>query len=221
MENPKKTKKLKNWICEREIDFTFIIWAERLILRRCSWIICRDTPNDILESIFFTYFSQEIKNNYFEIIQSLIQFIYPEYKIYSRYDMFTIVLSCIYFSIVNTKNIENKIQEESNKIFLDISKKINFNEFNKIDECMNDIIKLINEDGNEKQEIIEENEDNCEKCITRSSSSTSLVELFNSFDKNNNSPKKIYQNEYKYDINIINQKEEKNYLSKKRKNITK
>ncbi len=135
--------------------------------------------------------------------------------------MFTIVLSCIYFSIVNTKNIENKIQEESNKIFLDITKKINFNEFNKIDECMNDIIKLINEDGNEKQEIIEENEDNCEKCITRSSSSTSLVELFNSFDKNNNSPKKIYQNEYKYDINIINQKEEKNYLSKKRKNITK
>ena len=217
MENPKKTKKLKNWICEREIDFTFIIWAERLILRRCSWIICRVTPNDILESIFFTYFSQEIKNNYFEIIQSLIQFIYPEYKIYSRYDMLTIVLSCIYFSFVNIKNIDKNIQEEANKNFSEIMKKINFIDFTKIDECMNDINKLINEDENINQENVEENEVNYEKCITRSNSSSSLVELFNSFDNKNNSPKRIYNNEYKYDINIIEQKDEIKYLCKKRK----
>ena len=219
MENQKKTKKLKNWICEREFDFTFIIWAERLILRRCSWIICRDTPNDILEFIFFTYFSKEIKKNYFEIIKSLIQFIYIEYKVYSRYDMFTITLSCIIFAIRNTKNIEKKIQEESNMIISDIMKKINFCNFDKIDECIKDIIDLINVDCNENQEIIEEKEVNYEKSITRSNSSASLVELFNSFDKKKKSQKKKYQNECKYDINIFEQKEEKKYMSKKRKYI--
>ena len=207
-------KKLKNYICEHQIDFTFIIWAERLILKQCSWIICRVTPNDILESFFFTYFSPEIFNIFFKIIQSLIQFVFTEYNIYSKYDMLVIVLACIYFTILNIEGIEKEIKEKTYLIFCEKVKKINFIDWIKVEECINDIIILIKEDENE---IVVKDEMNYDKCLTRSSSSSSLVELFNSFDKKKEKEKNISQNKFNHKIDNIEPKDKVNYLGKKRK----
>ena len=203
MENQKKIIKFKNWIIENKIDLTFIFWAEKLILKKCNFTLCQTTPNDILEIILLNYFSKDLTSEIKEFIETLINFTLGEYFIFGKYDFFTITISCIYFVIYNCENLNENNKKECEKQFNILLKDIDFINKTKIEDCVKEIVNLINMEENEENSNNETDDSLSERCITRTNSTTSLIELFTSFDKKyveNLSPYKLNE---KKEINIL------------------
>ena len=207
MENQKKIIKFKNWIIENKIDLTFIFWAEKLILKKCNFTLCQTTPNDILEIILLNYFSKDLTSEIKEFIETLINFTLGEYFIFGKYDFFTITISCIYFVIYNCENLNENNKKECEKQFNILLKDIDFINKTKIEDCVKEIVNLINMEENEENSNNETDDSLSERCITRTNSTTSLIELFTSFDK------KYVENLSPYKLN---EKKEINFLGKKR-----
>ena len=207
MESQKKIIKFKNWIIENKIDLTFIFWAEKLILKKCNFTLCQTTSNDILEIILLNYFSKDLTSEIKELIETLINFTLGEYFIFGKYDFFTITISCIYFVIYNCENLNENNKKECEKQFNILLKDIDFINKTKIEDCVKEIVNLINMEENEENSNNETDDSLSERCITRTNSTTSLIELFTSFDK------KYVENLSPYKLN---EKKEINFLGKKR-----
>ena len=150
MESQKKIIKFKNWIIENKIDLTFIFWAEKLILKKCNFTLCQTTPNDILEIILLNYFSKDLTSEIKELIETLINFTLGEYFIFGKYDFFTITISCIYFVIYNCENLNENNKKECEKQFNILLKDIDFINKTKIEDCVKEIVNLINMEENEE-----------------------------------------------------------------------
>lgn len=123
--------------------------------------------------------------------------------------MLIIVFSSIYFSIINAEGIDNKIREKAYSIFCEKIKNFDFIDMNQLENCTNDIIILIKEDENEV--VVKEIDIFYDKSLTRSSSSSSLVQLFNSFDQNHKNSPKFQSNDF-----LIEEKDKNKYIGKKR-----
>ena len=116
MESPEQIKKLKNWACEHDIEMNFVFRSERLILNKCEWKLCLDTPYNIQENILNCLYgdaSLEIK----ESINTWIQFALNEYSIYKQYNMSIISFACCLVGIMYTANDENEQTQLKQKVF--------------------------------------------------------------------------------------------------------
>lgn len=180
--------------------------AEKLILKKCQFELCLYTPNDILELILFNYFTKEISDNIKDILETLVQFTLGEYLIYGKYDFLTITISCFYFGIFNCESLTENIKKESQKQFKIFLEEIPFVNKEKIKECLNDIINIINIEENEDNSNNEADDSFNENCFTRTNSTTSLNDIFISFDKNSDNSSSVKYSEVKKDINFLGKK---------------
>jgi folate-binding Fe-S cluster repair protein YgfZ len=110
---------------------------------------------------------------------------------------------------MNAEGIDNKIREKAYSIFCEKIKNFDFIDMNQLENCTNDIINLIKEDENEV--VVKEIDIFYDKSLTRSSSSSSLVHLFNSFDQNHKNSPKFQSNDF-----LIEEKDKNKYIGKKR-----
>ena len=186
---------------------TFIFRAEKLILKKCKFELCIFTPYDILELILLNYFTKEITDNIRDVLETLVQFALGEYLIFGKYDFLTITISCFYFGIFNCESLTENIKKESQNQFKIFLEKIPFINKDKIKQCLNDIINIINTEENEENSNNETDDSFNENCFTRTNSTTSLIDIFVSFDKITENPlSSIKHNSIREEINFLGKK---------------
>ena len=214
MESPYKLTKFKTWITRHKIDLKFIFRSEQLILKNCNWNLCIITPNDIFEIIFQNYFSNNIFAEYKDIIKTLINFSLSEYLIFGKYDFFTITISCFYFGILKYENLNENIKKEAEKEFNKLLNNLYFINKKKIEDCVKNIIDLIENDNGEDNLSVETNYSFSEKCINVSNSN--FVELLiyfgNNLDDDSSSSRFVSNNDIQIgkDVNFLGKKREIN-----------
>ena len=210
MESPYKLTKFKTWITRHKIDLKFIFRSEQLILKKCNWNLCIITPNDIFEIIFQNYFSNNIFAEYKDIIKTLINFSLSEYLIFGKYDFFTITISCFYFGILKYENLNENIKKEAEKEFNKLLNNLYFINKKKIEDCVKNIIDLIENDNGEDNLSVETNYSFSEKCINVSNSN--FVELLiyfgNNLDDDSSSSRFVSNNDIQIgkDVNFLGKK---------------
>ena len=214
MESPYKLTKFKTWITRHKIDLKFIFRSEQLILKKCNWNLCIITPNDIFEIIFQNYFSNNIFAEYKDIIKTLINFSLSEYLIFGKYDFFTITISCFYFGILKYENLNENIKKEAEKEFNKLLNNLYFINKKKIEDCVKNIIDLIENDNGEDNLSVETNYSFSEKSINVSNSN--FVELLiyfgNNLDDDSSSSRFVSNNDIQIgkDVNFLGKKREIN-----------
>lgn len=184
------------------------------------------TPFDIIEIIqlklkLLLKFSSLKMENYINITNSFILFSLHEYSIYKKYNQVIIALACALIGISYPSDFTQNFKEEDlNKYKNILQEEINKLEIIKdeklIEECKKNILDLL-ENNEEEDEGIEE-EDYMNIALTRSSSTLSLIETFNKYDKNKTCIEdNLYIKSEIENLFVLENKESDSFLRKKRK----
>lgn len=121
----------KTWMDVHNIDFYFVDWARRLILKY-HLDLFKNTSIDIVELLLKSFKSNSNKELR-EMIHMLVMYSISEYRIYSNYNIFVITASCCL--IATNSNI--KLKEYLQKITKE-------DEYIEIKNCVSDITSLYN-----------------------------------------------------------------------------
>jgi len=193
---PEKLQFFINWLDNNNICINIVKQAENLISNNMNYNFCQRSSdiikllNQINDNI---QISSELKN--------LILFSLCEYCIYGKYNKFIIILACC---IINIYSSSKKIEIEKNSIKEDLLNSIKtFNIINlkELENCINDIINSINRDDDCEMN----DEEYLNKCLTSSSSHSSLKQIFSDFEDDTNineENNKIEENEKDIKTNI-------------------
>lgn len=226
MDQSEKVKKFKNWCCEHNIDITYVFWAEKIILKKSHWSILRIYPSEVTDLIINDIlikncFPKEYIPTFKEIVNTFILFSFNEYSIYKKYNQVIIALACALIGISYPSDFTQNFKEEDlNKYKKILQEEINKLEIIKdeklIEECKKNILDLL-ENNEEEDEGIEE-EDYMNTALTRSSSTLSLIETFNKYDKNKTCIEdNLYIKSEIENLFVLENKESDSFLRKKRK----
>ena len=121
----------QTWMEVHNIDFYFVEWARRLILK-FHLDLFKNTSIDIVELLLKSFKSNSNKELR-EMIHMLVMYSISEYRIYSNYNIFVITASCCL--IATNSNI--KLKEYLQKITKE-------DEYIEIKNCVSDITSLYN-----------------------------------------------------------------------------
>ena len=154
-------------------------------------------------------------------LDTFILFSFNEYSIYKKYNQVIIALACALIGISYPSDFTQNFKEEDlNKYKNILQEEINKLEIIKdeklIEECKKNILDLL-ENNEEEDEGIEE-EDYMNIALTRSSSTLSLIETFNKYDKNKTCIEdNLYIKSEIENLFVLENKESDSFLRKKRK----
>lgn len=130
-------KNLRNRACEDELTLKLIFETEKLILNKISFKVHLFTSFE-LQNMIFEYLNVN-DTDLFQSTSIWINFALNEYRIYKKFDQFTLSISCIMIAL-KSKEYENQIECLKNYI----------NESNlkleAFQNCINDIYELITEE---------------------------------------------------------------------------
>ena len=193
-------------MCKHNISLPCCFLVEKAILKYCKWNINFNSPSEFIDTVYNELFCKfknnkqliEKINKSKDISITLLQYAICEYKIYSEFNQFIIALSSCFISInqdIDQENgksecIENTtdIVKELKEILEKILNNINFDK-NLVESCSSLILKYLEkDDDNEKNEENEEKEKdnsldiNYQLDITRTESSSSFIDIINSFN---------------------------------------
>jgi len=172
---PEKKNFFINWLNEHEIPLKFVKWAEKIIKNNMN-------NNTNLNSSEIVKLLNQINNNiqFSPELKDLILFSLCEYNIYGKFNKFTIILAC---SIINIYYSQNKSDEEKISIkndLINFFKNYNIINLNDLENCINEIIKLLNKEENYDSD----DDEYLNNCLTTSSSHSSLNQIFSGYDEN-------------------------------------
>ena len=144
---PEKVQNFSNWLNDQNICIYYVKFSEKLIYENMNNIFYPKSL-DIIQLLNQINDNIQLSSN----LKNLILFSLMEYDIYGKYNKFIIILACSIINLYSSQKMEN----EKNSIITDLINSIKqFNVINikELDNCIKDIINLLNnDDGNNDNE---------------------------------------------------------------------
>lgn len=204
-------------------------WAEKLILTKASLKLFLETPAEITEILInLLNLTNEVRNYLLEMVECWIHFAMNEFSIYKKYNLFIISISCLFIGISILEKNENlfiltNVNEKCISSKQIIKNKIQHlgivESFNLFEECEKEI-KLLFDNTEEETESLDD-DDQC-SARTRCGSVNSLSDVASFLENDKNLKFVSFEIVPEQETETISFKNDnKQFLSKKRKNIHK
>lgn len=125
-------------------------------------------------------YNEGIINIYKDTINLWIQFAISEYSLYSKYDIATLTMGCLYISVCNIvpDDISEEDKENNKNVFISYLNNLKLFTFDEVLECAKEIGLLYMNDNDSS----EEDTKYTDNIITRTNSVSSIEEIFISYD---------------------------------------
>lgn len=163
---------------EKDFKLDLIYYIETRILIECNFRLYIETPNDVLNAIFKNFEHFEKINCFRENILNWIHFALSIYEVFSKYDYFTITLSCclLCFSSIVPDEVTQEEADEINQACITYAKGQKIVDKSVINNCEKDILFFLEEkEESEAEEFIE-------TALTKANS-TSLLNALSSINE--------------------------------------